>query len=313
VTDAVAHDFTLSKGSEAIDKGVKVFVPWSLYGVVGEWNFCRNNKSPEKILDDHWYMNSYFGNRDEYRFTPTFPLTGKNIDRDSYIKGPLENWSSGALTLNGKNTYAVLKESEMKSYSFLSNGKNITVSGSELKRPQMDTNNFLIECYLKTNKVSKYGKIMSKMDSKVGWAFGLDGTGKPVVKLKLNGKYFAQRISTKAINDAKWHHLIAEVDRNVSKGIKIYIDGVDCSGKFTGTMNKATLANESDLLIAGGPKMRYLSGAIDFLRISRGTLADAKTTIRELYDWEFNGPQLHDFKGNDVTGATRDAGAFEYK
>jgi hypothetical protein len=33
------------------------------------------------------------------------------------------------------------------------------------------------------------------------------------------------------------------------------------------------------------------------MRIARGTLADSKTAIQELYAWEFQGPFLHDFAG----------------
>lgn len=55
----------------------------------------------------------------------------------------------------------------------------------------------------------------------------------------------------------------------------------------------------------------HLKGAIDFLRISRRTLRDAQTTIEELHEWEFNGPFLKDFFGNDPVGE-RDAGAMEH-
>jgi hypothetical protein len=37
-------------------------------------------------------------------------------------------------------------------------------------------------------------------------------------------------------------------------------------------------------------------------------LADANTTIEELYAWEFDGPQFRDFGGRKSSGA-RDAGA----
>jgi hypothetical protein len=47
----------------------------------------------------------------------------------------------------------------------------------------------------------------------------------------------------------------------------------------------------------GAPNGHYLEGALDFLRIARSTLADSKTTIEELYAWEFNGPFLQDFTG----------------
>ena len=34
------------------------------------------------------------------------------------------------------------------------------------------------------------------------------------------------------------------------------------------------------------------------MRMARGTLADSKTTIEELYAWQFNGPFLCDFTGH---------------
>ena len=46
------------------------------------------------------------------------------------------------------------------------------------------------------------------------------------------------------------------------------------------------------------------------MRISLGTLADAKTTIEELHAWQFDGPFLRDFLGRKPTGR-RDAGAIE--
>ena len=49
--------------------------------------------------------------------------------------------------------------------------------------------------------------------------------------------------------------------------------------------------------MGGTPQGHHLNGAIDFLRLARGTLADSKTTIAELYAWEFNGPFLDDFTG----------------
>ena len=49
VKDAERHDFMPVKGSPAIDAGVRVFVPWALYGVVGEWHFLRRNDDPSII------------------------------------------------------------------------------------------------------------------------------------------------------------------------------------------------------------------------------------------------------------------------
>lgn len=65
------------------------------------------------------------------------------------------------------------------------------------------------------------------------------------------------------------------------------------------------------LTVGGSATGDWLSGSIDFLRISRSTLADARTTIEELYAWEFNGPQFRDFSGQAPKGNARDAGAIE--
>lgn len=54
-----------------------------------------------------------------------------------------------------------------------------------------------------------------------------------------------------------------------------------------------------------------LDGAIDFMRIAGGTLADAKTTIDELYAWEFNGPFLYDFTGRERPAVGGEAGAID--
>lgn len=63
-------------------------------------------------------------------------------------------------------------------------------------------------------------------------------------------------------------------------------------------------------MVGKDAKDNYFRGAIDFLRVSRGTLADAKTMIDELYAWQFNGPFLRDFRGMSPEGK-RDAGALE--
>ncbi|MFW6163494.1 MAG: hypothetical protein ACODAJ_12050, partial [Planctomycetota bacterium] len=52
VATGAEHDFRLAAGSAAIDRGVKVFVPWALYAVVGEWHFRRNRQDPTRILDE---------------------------------------------------------------------------------------------------------------------------------------------------------------------------------------------------------------------------------------------------------------------
>ena len=79
----------------------------------------------------------------------------------------------------------------------------------------------------------------------------------------------------------------------------------DASGPALGA--DVSLASDADLYVGGTPQGHDLDGAIDFLRIARGTLADAKTTIEELYAWEFDGPFLYDFTGRKPVPA--DGGA----
>ena len=98
-----------------------------------------------------------------------------------------------------------------------------------------------------------------------------------------------------AVNDGQWHHVVAEADRQAGR-FTLYLDGgKDASGPGLGP--EASLANGADLYVGGTPSGQNLDGAIDFLRIARGTLADARTTIAELYAWEFHGPFLEDFTG----------------
>ena len=74
----------------------------------------------------------------------------------------------------------------------------------------------------------------------------------------------------------------------------------------------ASLTNTADFLVDKGSAGSFFTWAIDHLRVSRGTLADALTTIEELYKWEFDGPFLKDLRGQAPTGERRDAGALEH-
>ena len=115
--------------------------------------------------------------------------------------------------------------------------------------------------------------------------------------------------SRSAVNDGQWHLVIAEADRKAVT-FTIYIDGKqDAGGPGLGA--DASLANDADLYVAGAPNGHYLNGVIDFMRIARGTLADSKTTIEELYAWEFSGPFLYDFTGRKRPADGGAAGAID--
>jgi hypothetical protein len=66
----------------------------------------------------------------------------------------------------------------------------------------------------------------------------------------------------------------------------------------------ASLSNSADFEVGRG-----IIGDIDFLRVCQGTLADAKTTIEELYLTD-RWPITRDFTGQPPVGR-RDIGAIE--
>jgi hypothetical protein len=68
----------------------------------------------------------------------------------------------------------------------------------------------------------------------------------------------------------------------------------------------ASLACGADLVVGDG-----FRGMLEYLRIARSSLAESRTSIEELYDWQVDGPFLRDFAGRKPLGKSRDAGAFE--
>ena len=74
--------------------------------------------------------------------------------------------------------------------------------------------------------------------------------------------------------------------------------------RLTGVAIDAALSNTADFIVG-----KDFVGAVDFLRVCRSTLAESKTSIDELYAWEFGGPFLSDFTGRTPAPAkVRDAG-----
>jgi hypothetical protein len=313
--DPSKGDFRPSASSPGLGKGVKVFVPWALAGVVGEWNFYHLGSDPAVIPDEHWYMTDYHVSRDTYHERPMYPLKGVNVAAGDYVQGPLEDWIAGALSFSpAKRQYAAISNKEMMApYSFSERTKSLhegakpepcTIEGEALKNPQIYTSNMLIEVYFKTAPGHSGGVLMEKMKGS-GYSLTLDAAGKLSLAVKGSGASALVESQTK-VNDARWHHAIVEADRK-AKTLAVYVDGRK-DGAAAGLDGTVSLANDADVTVGGSPEGRCFDGAIDFLRIAQGTLADADTTIEELYAWEFDGPQLRDFTGRKPPGA-RDAGA----
>jgi len=308
-------DFRLSRTSAAVDRGAVAFVPWSLYGVVAEWNFTPAGPDPRLILDEHWRANDYMGERNDYNQRPTYPLTAVNLGAEDYVDGPLENFTTGALRFNpAKKSYATLGNTVLNKpytaqlatrpeHSQDPQKKPFTFEGPGLKNPEIHDTNFLIEVYF---KAEGDGLIIGKKQG-AGYALRLQG-GRAVFSVAGGEGAAAELISKTALTDGGWHHLVVEADRG-AKTLAIYVDGKpDNSGPGIG---KVSLANAGDLFVGGRPDGDYLKGVVDFLRIAQGTLADAKTSIGELYAWEFDGPALRDMRGAKPVGQGRDAGALE--
>lgn len=316
--DPAHGDFRPVASATGAGHGVKVFVPWALSGVVGEWNFYHAGGDPSRIMDEHWYMTDYHVSRDTYLERPMYPLKGVNITESDFVPGPLENWIPGALKFSvGRKQYASLANSElMKPFSFDDLKKSrhegarperTTVEGAALKNPQIYTASFLIEIYFKGAPGRADAVLMEKMKGN-GYSLTVNPRGRLLFSIRGPGAS-AEVESKERLNDGKWHHAVVEADRR-GKMLTVYLDGrKDASAP--GLDDSISLSNEGDVLVGGTPDGRYFEGELDFLRIAQGTLADADTTIEELYAWEFDGPFLRDFTGLKPKGDRRQAGAIE--
>jgi len=312
--DPARGDFRLNPDSAAVDGGVVAFVPWALHGVVAEWNFYPAGDDHRRIIDEHWYAKDYLTDRDAYHERPTYPLTAVNVDREDYVDGPLENFTAGALRLTpAKKTYATIRHAALNApftaqlATRARHGQDpqiqsFTFEGDELKSPAIHAGNFLIEVYFRADSD---GWVVGQ-EQGTGYSLRLDD-GRAVFRIA--GADAAAELTSRArLADGKWHHLIAEADRDACT-LTLYVDGKrDGAGPGVGPIS---LANGGDLEVGGRAGGDHLSGAIEFLRIAHGTLADAHTTIEELYAWQFDGPALRDMRGAAARGGGRDAGAIE--
>jgi hypothetical protein len=148
---------------------------------------------------------------------------------------------------------------------------------------------------------------MEKMNGN-GYSLTIGPAGR--ISFQVKGGGASADVESKAtVNDGQWHHVIVEADRQTAT-LTCYVDGGK-NASARGVDGSASLANDGDVVVGGTPDGRHFDGAIDFLRIAQGTLADADTTIEELYAWEFDGPFLRDFAGRKPSGARQAAGAIE--
>jgi hypothetical protein len=141
-----------------------------------------------------------------------------------------------------------------------------------------------------------------------GYSLGIGSEGRLASRVK-GAAASADIASNTPVNDGRWHHAIVEADRE-AETLTLYLNGRK-EAAARGVNASVSLANDGDLHVGGTPDGRYLDGTLDFLRLAHGTLADADTTIEELYAWQFDGPFLRDFAGHRPFDARRTAGAIE--
>jgi len=407
VYHAAAHDFRPVPGGAAIGKGAKIFVPWGLARVVGEWHFYRNPADPAVVRDEHWYMSPRLVDRNRYRLFPRYDLQGIGIGLEDYVVGPLEDWTAGALRLNGTHQYLVLphprsapdnaaritdraadwveverpaavapretfeiqvrlparprdtkliahlhwlKKDGWGGFNALGDPSHVEVQGEgpyrfrfrpephegltawslllaltptgdwndrtaqvtvtiplgdpptpspqEMPNPHDVDRRFLVEAVFRAAQGG--GTLVRDFDTR---GYSLDLTEDGQVRFRVRADREAEVRSSQRVADGQWHHIIAEADLDAGV-LRLYVDGkkdIEAPARLAGGCR-----NEADLVVGQG-----FAGELDFLRICLGTLDDAKTTIEELYAWQFDGPFLKDFTGARPSGRRRDAGAIQ--
>ena len=406
--------------ASAADRGVRVFVPWGLYATVAEWPFIPAGDDPTELLDEHFHLAPNYVNREDYKRQPMYPLRAVGVSDDDYVAGPLEDWTRGALRLNGRDQYAVLAggslrfEPEAESFKIKNKtfdwitfdvpgsvapdktfearltlkgkaaepglklradlhwsatngrfsgmncyggpakdikgegpyvfrfkpaskpnlrnflitawltptgewgdqtkmaqhliGEDKSVFSENGRSPAVSQSSFLLEVYFRTVPDQTDGVLIEKMQN-TGYSLTVNRNGG--VTFSVKGKSTARKLSTRAkIDDGRWHHIIAESDR-AARTLTLYVDGrQDTTGVGIGP--DVSLANNGNLYVGGTPEDRCVAGTFEFARIALGTLHDAKTTIEELYAWQFEGPFLRDWTGHAPADGKRDAGAIDF-
>ncbi len=317
VVDSAKRDFRLTDTSAAIDRGVKVFVPWALAGTVGEWQFRLHPRDPATVLGYDLYTQPFDDGTGAFQLPMAEegkPSTGRKPGNEliaagftaaDYLDGPLEDWVRGAVRLDGTRTLSIPHERLVRDFTITRAKEEVVIPGADRKTVQMQDNSFLVEAVLRA-EAGKPGLIAGQQDGKTGYALALDAQGHVAMRILHQGAT-AVASTTSAISDGRWHHVLAEVDR-VAGTMRIFVDGIEAGSLTSGLPPAgASLANGADFVVGQG-----VQGALDYLRVARGTLADSGTSIGELMAWQFNGPALHDFVGRAPTGGVRDIGAIEH-
>ncbi len=342
LVDPDARDFRPKPESPVRGQGVRVFVPWGLSGVVGEWHFHRYPENAEPVIyGEEFYMRPELMHRKMYHQAPRWNLTPVGFERADFGVSPLEDWIPGALRFNGKNQYCILRDDLLRepfTYEFKAHPwqppVDKTFDGNNRTTLDMDTTNFLLETFLAPEisgpvmpswlkqipfaawfapQILEPVCLVEKMTDGSGYRLGLTGGGQPLLTLASGGKTLRATGAARFV-DGQWHHFIVEVDRHdPASPVRMYLDGkpVDVELEGDTAVLGGSLSNRGDFLVGSDGDKAFFRGRMSFLRVARGTLRDAHTTIDELHAWQFDGPALRDFAGVQPPAGERDAGALQ--
>ncbi|MGI5869262.1 MAG: LamG domain-containing protein [Kiritimatiellia bacterium] len=165
--------------------------------------------------------------------------------------------------------------------------------------------NFLVEAFFRADAGARGSVLVSCLGER-GYELGLDAAGAIQFRVKADNE--ARVASPAAVADGRWHHVVAECDR-AGDALRLHLDGRRVAEAPAALRGSAR--HDGDLRVGrGADPATAFSGSLEFLRIALGTLADSKTTIEELFAWEFDGPFLRDFTGRKA-GPSRAAGALD--
>jgi hypothetical protein len=316
-------DFHPTTESPAIDQGGIYFVPFSLYGTVGEWNFTKNYADPQTVVDYHFWMDESHFDRAIYEQIPAYDLKLTETTLEDYVPGPSEDWIHSALRFDGNRFGRVadagMREDVVISWEhrdedlgagdpFIIEGKTATYPGELRKNLIVATENMLVDALFATETGSN-GVIAAKHDGENGYLLRVNEDGNAEFTISADGQ--SGTVATEQpVNDGQWHYVLAEVDRETGR-MSIYLAGELSGQTQAGIAPEKSIDTNADFLVGkASDDSGKFTGAIDFLRVCRGTLEDSHTDIAEVYEWQTNGPFRYDFMGNKPKGQ-RDAGALE--
>ncbi|MFW6217613.1 MAG: LamG-like jellyroll fold domain-containing protein [Verrucomicrobiota bacterium] len=349
---AEGGDFRLSENSAAIDAGATYFVPWPLAANVGEWQFTENHADPTVVTDYSFYMSEAHFQRFMYNQVPTLPLSLSDATLETYVPAPSEDWVNGAVAFDGQRfakvadremradfelgLAAYISNTGQRTYKIFdkainreiwevpepdikkngqpafSEGKKAVYPGERRNTLISTTRNLLLEVKFKTEPGHTGGYLANKQDGQSGYALAIDEQGRAVFTVMAGGE--RDSVTTaEPVNDGKWRHVLAEIHRESGR-MTIYLDGETSGEGKSGLSAGTSIDNEADFVVARSSAAEdgYFTGAIDFLRVCHATLEDSKTSIGELYAWQYvSGPHLFDMRGQEPVGERRDAGALE--